>query len=224
MSIHAVVLFLILWVASPLAARVPLAVLSGILMMVCYHMAEWRSFRFHLAGPRSDRIVLLTTFSLTVLVDLTVAVEVGMILAAFLFMKSMAELAQVKSVQHELTEGNVSDKLRDVGVPRDVEVFSLHGAFFFAAVHKLIEVERTLAKAPRALVLDLTDVMHIDSSGLHVLARLRRECAARKVRLVLAGLHAQPLLVIEEADQRDFFGPENLQATLRDALYSLQVA
>lgn len=221
--VHAVTLLVILWVASPLAARVPLAVLSGILMMVCYHMAEWRSFQFHLSGPISDRIVLLVTFFLTVFVDLTVAVEAGMIMAAFLFMKNMAELTQVKEVQREIDQENGED-LRDAAVPPDVAIFSIHGAFFFAAVHKLMEVERTIAKTPRALVLDMTDVLHMDSSGLHVLMRMHKECHARHIRLVLAGIHAQPLMVLEQAGQMDTFGQNNIRANLREALREVKAA
>jgi sulfate permease, SulP family len=221
--VHTVTLVAILWFASPLAARVPLAVLSGILVMVCYHMSEWRSFRFHLSGPMSDRIVLLITFLLTVFVDLTVAVEAGMIMAAFLFMKNMAELTQVKEIQRDL-EDRIGDDLRELKVPSDVAVFSIHGAFFFAAVHKLIEIERAIAKKPRALILDMTDVLHIDSSGLHVLMRLSKECHARSIRLILAGIHAQPLMVLEQADQVEALGLNNIQANLRDALREIHAA
>jgi SulP family sulfate permease len=220
---HAAILLLILWTAGPLAARVPLAVLSGVLIMVCYHMAEWRSFRFHLSGPTSDRMVLLTTFLLTVFVDLTVAVEVGMVLAAFLFMKNMAELTQVRDLQQEMN-GEISEHLRDLSVPSDIAIFSIRGAFFFAAAYKLMEIERSLVKTPRAIVLDMTGVLHMDSSGLHVLDRIRKECGSRRIRLVLAGIHEQPLKVLKQAGQLDVFGAGNLRADLRDALRELKVA
>lgn len=221
--VHAATLLFILSFASIWAARVPLAVLSGILMMVCYHMAEWRSFRFHLSGPVSDRVVLLTTFFLTVLVDLTVAVEVGMVLAAFLFMKSMAELTQVRELQSEIIDDD-GDEREDLAAPSDIAVFSIRGAFFFAAAHKLMEIERSIAKKPRALVLDMTHVLHMDSSGLHVLDRLRKECESRRIRLILAGSQAQPRMVLEQAGQLQFFRPNNLQPTLRDALNELKAA
>lgn len=220
--VHAATLLVILWVASPLAAHIPLTVLSGILMMVCYHMAEWRSFRFHLLGPASDRIVLLSTFLLTIFVDLTVAVEVGIVMAAFLFMKNMAELTQVKEIQQETDQEN-GDDLRKVAVPTDVVIFSIHGAFFFAAIHKLMEIERTIAKAPRALILDMTDVLHIDSSGLQVLLRMHKDCQARHIRLILAGIQAQPLKVLEQAGQKDAFGQNNIQTHLRGALHQVKV-
>jgi len=220
---HALVLLLILLSAGPLAAKVPLAVLSGILVMVCYHMAEWRSFRFHMSGPASDRWVLLVTFLLTVFVDLTTAVEVGMVLAAFLFMKNMADLTQVKAVRQEMADGN-GEHLRESSVPSDVAIFSIHGAFFFAAVHKLMEVERIIAQAPRALVIDMSDVVHMDSSGLHVLARIRKDCASRGIRLLLAGIRAQPLHVLEQADQIEVFGQENITENVKAALRTLLAA
>jgi sulfate permease, SulP family len=221
--VHALTLVVILWIASPLAVHVPLAVLSGILMVVCYHMAEWRSFRFHLAGPMSDRLVLLTTFLLTVLVDLTVAVEVGMVLAAFLFMKNMAELTQVKAIQNEIDQEK-EDDIRETRIPRDVAIFSIHGAFFFAAVHKLLEVERTIAKTPRALILDMTGVLHMDSSGLHVLNRIRNECESRQIRLILVGVHSQPLGVLQKARSPQGFHPHQFKTTVQDALREIKAA
>lgn len=221
--VHAGVLLVILMVAGPLAERVPLAVLSGILVMVAYHMAEWRSFRFHMSGPMSDRLVLLTTFLLTVFVDLTVAVEVGLVLAAFLFMRTMAELTHVKEIAEDLSDGK-AEHLREVKIPADVQVFSIHGAFFFAAAHKILEVERNLTKAPRALILDLTAVLHMDSSGLHVLERIRKECVTRRIRLVIAGLHAQPLITLQDSDQFAQFEEKNLTPDLKSALHALKTA
>jgi len=176
-----------------------------------------------MAGPVSDRLVLLMTFLLTVFVDLTVAVEVGLVLAAFLFMKNMAELTQVKAVREELSDGN-SESVRELTIPPDVAIFSIHGAFFFAAVHKLMEIERIVANAPRALVLDLTDVLHMDSSALHVLDRIRKECVSRKVRLILVGLHAQPLETLRESHHLALFGEKNLTPNLKSAMALLRAA
>lgn len=220
--VHAVVLLLILLTAGPWAARIPLAALTGVLIVVSYHMSEWKSFRFLLSGPGSDKIVLLTTFFLTVFVDLVVAVEVGMVLAAFLFMKNMAELTQVKAITKELGNGEGQDTARQIRVPADVEIFSIRGAFFFAAVHKLMEVNRILAKAPRALILDMEDVLHIDASGLHVLERIRKECRVRGIRFILAGIHSQPYAVLEQAGKLEAFGEKNIKANLPSALKELQ--
>lgn len=214
--VHALVLLVILMAAGPLAVRVPLATLAGILVMVSIHMAEWRSFRFILSGPGSDIAVLLTTFFLTIAVDLTVAVEVGMVLAAMLFMKNMAELTEVTAWNAEPKNG---EALREA-TPPGVQVFSVRGSFFFGAAHKVMEVSRIIARAPQALILDLSGVLHLDASGLHVLEKIRRDCAARGTRFVLAGMSPQPLRVLRESDYGLLLKAENIQPTLAAALES----
>jgi SulP family sulfate permease len=219
--VHAVVLLLILLTAGPLAARIPLAALTGVLNVVSYHMSEWHSFRFLLSGPGSDKLVLLATFFLTVFVDLVVAVEVGMVLASFLFMKNMAELTEVKAVTKEFDGGEGEDAARQVRVPSNVEIFSIHGAFFFAAVHKLMEVDRIIAKAPKALIIDMEDVLHIDASGLHVLEQIHRECRSRGIRFILSGLHSQPYAVLDQADRIKLFEKRNIRPSIQAALADL---
>jgi len=213
--VHALVILLILLTAAPLAAKVPMAALAGILVIVSIHMAEFGSFRFILSGPGSDLAVLLTTFALTVLVDLTVAVEVGIVLAALLFMKQMADLTHVTPVESENGKG---DTLRRVPIPPGVQVFTIRGSFFFGAAQKIMEVGRIVSKAPKALILDMAGVLHMDASGLHVLEKIQRECTARGTRLILAGAHSQPLLVLTEAGQVERFGEENFKGTLEAAL------
>jgi SulP family sulfate permease len=219
--VHAAVLLVILLTAGSLAARVPLAALTGVLIVVSYHMSEWHSFRVLLSGPGSDKVVLLTTFLLTVFVDLVVAVEVGMVMASFLFMKNMADLTQVKAVTKELESGEGLDTTRQLRIPPNVEIFSIRGAFFFAAVHKLMEVDRIMAKAPKALILDMREVLHIDASGLHVLEQIHKECRRRNIRFILAGIHSQPHMVLKQANKISLFGENNIQPTVQTALDDL---
>lgn len=216
--VHAVVLLFVLIVFGPLANRIPLAALTGVLVVVCYHMSEWHSFRFILSGPGSDKIVLLATFLLTVFVDLVVAVEVGMVLAAFLFMKNMAEITQVKALGQQIGNGEAGDPTRQLVVPPNVEVFSIRGAFFFAAVHKLMELDRVVARAPRALVIDMEDVLHMDASGLHVLDQIHRECRSRGIRFIVSGIHSQPYAVVDQADKIEVWGRQNIQPNLTATL------
>ncbi len=215
--VHAVVLFIILLVAGPLASHVPLAVLAGILVMVSYHMSEWRSFKFILSGTRSDLAVLLVTFFLTVLMDLTVAVSVGLILAAFLFMHKMAELTQVKALTYEGT-GELGEGLQ---IPEGVEVYSIHGSFFFGAANKLLQVESSFFKKPKALVLEMKGVLHLDTSGLKILEQIRLRCRKQGVRLVLVGIHSQPLMVLQYSNQYQEFGEENFRSDLASAFKDL---
>ena len=211
--IHAVVLLIILLSAGPLAGHVPLAVLAGILVMVAYHMSEWQSFQFILSGTRSDIAVLLVTFALTVLMDLTVAVGVGLVLAAFLFMHNMAELTQVQTLTHE-SEG---DWPRGLETPPGVEVYSIHGSFFFGAANKLLQVDSAFFKQPKALVLEMKGVLHLDISGLKILEQIRSRCQKQDGRLVLVGVHAQPLKMIQQSRQYEKFGGKNFKESLAEA-------
>jgi SulP family sulfate permease len=213
--VHAFTLLMILVVAAPLASRIPLSALAGILVIVSYNMSEWRSFRFILTGPRSDIAVLLTTFLLTVFVDLTVAVEVGMVLAALLFMRNMAESTQVKSLSDSDKNG---DHLRKLAIPKDVEVYSVEGSFFFGAAQKVMDISREIDQAPRVLILELSGVLHLDATGLHVLEKMRRECRQAKTRFVIAGIHTQPLVVSERSGFIKRLGEKNLYGDLKSAL------
>ncbi len=217
--IHAIVLFIILLSAGPLAARVPLAALAGVLVVVCYHMSEWHSFKFILTGPLSDVAVLLTTFLLTVFVDLTTAVGVGMVLAAFLFMRNVSALSEVKQLTHE----RESERKAKTPVPPGVEVYSINGSFFFGAVEKLMEVEQSLFKAPQALVLDMAGVFYMDSTGLKTVRDIRQRCQSRGTRLMLAGVQPQPLSVLHKAKKVDKIGKDNFKPTLEKALEQLAV-
>jgi SulP family sulfate permease len=218
--VHALVLFIILLAAGPLAAHVPLAALAGVLVMVAYHMSEWRSFRFIFTGTRSDVAVLLVTFFLTVLMDLTVAVGVGLVLASFLFMHNMAELTQVKALTYE-EKGEMTGGLT---VPEGVEVYSIHGSFFFGAVNKLMEVETAFFKKPKALVLEMRGVLHLDTSGLKILEKIHQQCQARGTRLVLVGIHAQPLMLMQFSDKYKEFGEDNFKGDLAEAFADLSVS
>lgn len=216
--VHAVTLFLILLTAGPLAARIPLASLAGVLVVVAYHMSEWRSFKAIFSGPRSDIAVLMTTFLLTVFVDLTMAVGVGLVLASFLFMRKMAELTQVKTLTHERDAG----LLNGLTIPKDVEVYAINGSFFFGAASKVMEVERSFFKKPKALVLEMTGVLHLDSSGMKVLDQIYHQCQKRGTRLVLVGIHAQPMMAMQMANKYEEFGEDNFKGVLKEAFQELQ--
>jgi len=158
--IHALTLLLITLFFGRWAALIPLATLAAILVVVSYHMSEWRTFRSELTAPKSDVVVLITTFALTVLVDLTVAIEVGMVLAAFLFMRRMAEVTNVSIVTRELADGKDTDEEEDPNsvrrrlIPPSVEVFEINGPFFFAAAEQFKDTLSQIAKKPRVLIIE----------------------------------------------------------------------
>jgi SulP family sulfate permease len=204
--VHAVTLLVIALAFGKWAALIPMATLAGILMLVAYQMSEWRVFRSELRGPREDAAVLVTTFVLTVVVDLTVAIAVGMVLAAFLFMKRMAEATNVAAVTRELRRDGDDTTYSEPGaisrraVPDRVEVFEVSGAFFFGAAEAFKEALGQISGRPWVVIIRMRDVNLIDSSGLHALGEVVHRFRRDRTHVLLAEVHAQPLAVIEASE------------------------
>jgi SulP family sulfate permease len=221
--VHAVVLLLIMLFFGRLAARIPLATLGAILVVVAYNMSEWRVFRSELRAPKSDVAVLLVTFVLTVVVDLTVAIQVGMVLAAFLFMRRMAEVTNVNVITREFKD--VPDdydtdpmSLRKRDVPAGVEVYDIDGPFFFGAAEKFRDTLTTVSSRPDVLIIRMRHVPALDSTGLRALSDIARRSRRRGTRVILSGVHAQPLITMERAGFLDELGEENVYGNIDDAL------
>lgn len=214
---HALTLLLILVVAGEWAAKVPLASLAAILVVVSYHMSEWRSFAGLLRAPKSDVFVLIITFALTVFVDLTVAVQVGVVAASLLFMKRMAEVTHIEGVTTELRDSDSEDAVELVPgrkIPPGVEVYEVNGPFFFGAADKLKDVLSQIARPPQVFILRMRNVPAIDATGIHVLDQIAKKCRHQGTRLVLTEVRPQPLRAIVRAG----FGRESLARTLDMAL------
>jgi len=206
--VHAVVLACVLLFAGPLVARIPLCALAGILVIVAYNMSEWHTFVFLLKSPRSDVAVLLATFGLTVLVDLTVAVEVGMILSSFLFMRRMAEMTTVGAAVRELGDDESSKEGPErtrTAVPKGVEVYDVSGPLFFGAADKLGETLSQIQDPPKVFILRLGAVPVMDATGLHALRDFQARCRRLKTSLLLCGLQKQPLRVLRSTGALDEF-------------------
>lgn len=217
--IHALVLLVILLVAGKWAALIPMATLGAVLLVVAWNMSELHTFKALLKSPRSDVLVLLTAFLLTVFVDLTVAIEVGFVLSIALFMKRMAEVSEVRWISNELNERAEAAGFADRKVPPGVEVFSVQGSFFFGAADKFrTEVESHQRKAPRAFVLEMRDVLSMDATGLKAIEELAKGCRKAGGRLMLAGVHAQPMAALVHSGWLDRIGEDNVFDNLDDAL------
>jgi SulP family sulfate permease len=221
--VHSLTLLLILLAFGRWAELVPMPALAAILVVVSYHMSEWRSFRNELRGPRSDVIVLLVTFTLTVLVDLTVAVQVGIVLAAFLFMRRMSEVTNVSVVRESYGDGPEGEEgplyaQREGGIPKGVQIYAIDGPFFFGAADKFREALSQVSEKPRALVLIMRRVTAIDSTGLHALRNVISRFRAGGTRVIVVGPHAQPLAAMGRAGILEQLGEENLAASIDEAL------
>jgi SulP family sulfate permease len=219
--VHAGTLLLITLFFGALVARIPMAALAAILVVVSYNMSEWRRFRGELRAPKSDVAVLLVTFLLTVLVDLTVAVEVGMVLAAFLFMKRMSEVTNISLISGQFTDAEESTDPNAVAlrqVPAGVDVYEIDGPFFFGAAESFKSAVSSVARKPRVLVIRLRRVPSIDSTGLaalrDVVARSRREGSL----VILSEVHSQPIMALTNSGFYEEIGEANVTGNLDDAL------
>jgi SulP family sulfate permease len=222
--VHAVTLLLIALVAGHWAALIPMATLGGILVVVAWHMGEWPVFWRELRGPRSDSAVMVVTFLLTVLIDLTVAVQVGVVLAAFLFMRRMAEVTNVKAFVGAVGGAEPEEDPRDPNalssrhIPPGVEVYEVNGPFFFGAASKFRDTLATVSDRPKVLIVRLRAVPAIDATGLHALREVIERSAAEGTRVILSDVHAQPMAALGRTDLLDRLGDENLVGHIDEAL------
>lgn len=220
--VHSLTLLFIMLALGRYAKLIPLATLAGILAVVAYNMSEWKTFRSLLRNPQSDVVVLITTFVLTVVFDLTVAIEVGLVLSVLLFIRRMAEVASVGTVTRELSDPDVlADDPQAIDrkvVPEGVEVFEVNGPFFFGAAYKFEESIASLEKPPTALIIRMRNVPAIDSTGIHVLEEVHKTQKRRGTVLILSGVHTQPLFALEKAGTFDLIGRENIHANIDEAL------
>lgn len=219
--VHALTLMLIMLFFGKWASLIPLAALAGILMVVAYNMSEWHLFVKLLRSPKSDITVLVVTFLLTVLVDLTIAIQAGVVLAAFLFMRRMAEVTQVSYVTKMMNDEEEQDdpnSLKQRTIPAGVEVFEVNGPFFFGAADKFKYTLSLVQKKPKVLILRLRSVLSLDATALRALedvyGRTRREGTV----LLLSGVHAQPLIVMERSGFLDQVGEKNVMENIDAAL------
>ncbi len=220
--IHAITLALLLLLFAPMAKKIPLASLAGILVVVSYNMSEIHNFIRIFKAPRSDVMVLLTTFTLTVFVDLTVAVEVGVVLASLLFIRRMSEVSNVSMITRELSgDSDEPDDPNAIAlreVPLGVEVFEIQGSFFFGAADRFKETMRLIDKPVQVIILRLRNVFAIDATGLHVLREFHQRCQRDGTTLLLSGVHAQPLFTLHRSGLIDEIGEDNMFGNIDDSL------
>jgi len=219
--VHAVVLLLIMLFFGKWAALIPIPTLSAILLIVSYNMSEWRSFKKLLKSPKSDIIILLVTFVLTVIVDLTVAIEVGVVLSALFFMRRMAEVSQVNAITKDIKDeldGKYENEQSDIKMPEGVEIFEVFGSLFFGAVEQFTESLRSVEKKPKYLILELQHLLSIDATGLRALEDLESKLRKQKTKFILSGLHKQPLFAMVQSGLIDKIGEDYLFGSIPEAL------
>ncbi|CCZ07083.1 MULTISPECIES: SulP family inorganic anion transporter [Culturomica] len=219
--IHAVVLLLILLFLGPLTKHIPMACLAGVLVIVSYNMSEWRTFRSLLKNSKSDVAVLLTTFFLTVIFDLTIAIEVGLLLAMLLFMKRMSETTKVSVVKDRLdlsSEGEILHEEEKLNLKKGVEVYEIDGPFFFGIANKFDECMKILGDKPKVRIIRMRKVPFMDTTGLHNLESLYRLAEKEKIRIVLSGVNEEVHKVLMKSELSGKIGEENICSNIQEAV------
>ncbi len=220
--IHAVVLLLIFLFLMPLAQYIPMACLAGVLVVVSYGMSGWRSFMALMKNPKSDVTVLLITFFLTILFDLTIAIEVGLLIACLLFMKRMAETTDVKVIMDEIVtedESGIShDHDEHLVIPKGVEVYEINGPYFFGAGNRFEEIMASFGDRPRVRIIRMRKVPFVDSTGIHNLTNLCLMSKKEGIQIVLSGVNPKVHQTLEHAGFYSLVGEKNICPHIKVAL------
>jgi sulfate permease, SulP family len=218
--IHALTLLLILLFFGKLARLIPMSTLAGILIMVSYNMSEWRSFKGLFKNSRSDIAVLLVTFFLTVIIDLTVAIQFGLLLAILLFLKRIIETTGVEVLKMEVEDD--ADEFAEEGqqliIPEGVEIFEINGPFFFGVANKFEEAEKNLTKTPLVRIIRLRRVPFIDATGLSNLRNFIKRAKNKNIQIILSGANTQVHNALQKNGFFEFLGEENICPDIQCAL------
>lgn len=226
--VHAITLLLIMVLFMPLARMIPLTALAAVLIIVAYNMSEWREFLALMKSPKSDVFVLVITFAITVIVDLVMAIEIGMVLAALLFMKRMADVTDVKELTRDGAEEDDSftpqfkyEKIEKL--PQGIKVYEINGPMFFGAADKFLSQLHTFEEETNCIVLRMRRVPCLDATAMHGLKRFLETCEKKDIKVLVSGIQIQPKECLVKSGLMQKIGEENFYANFENALDSLQV-
>ena len=225
--VHAVVLLLILLFLGPLTKHIPMACLAGVLVVVAYNMSEWRTFRSLMKNPKSDVSVLLATFFLTVIFDLTIAIEIGLLIAMLFFMRRVAETTRVSVTTDEIDlsdEGEIHHDEEVLTLPRGVEVYEIDGPFFFGIANKFDGIMQSIGDKPKVRILRMRKVPFMDSTGLHNLESLLRLSHEEHIHVILSGVNERVRGVLAKAGFDQKIGAENICSNINEAVEKARAA
>jgi SulP family sulfate permease len=219
---HAVVLLLIMLLLAPMAKLIPMACLAGILMVVAYHMSEWRQFKSLLKGNKLDVLILLTTFFLTIVFDLVIAIEMGIVLSSFVLMKQMSESLSVQNATDLFQDQNRDpEKLFEDELPKlpdTVAMFEISGALFFGAAQTFQDTINQLQKNPKVLILRMRNVPFVDATGIYRLKEMIKQFANQNVSIILSGVNSKVKADLEKNDIYTVLSKDNLLDNINDSM------
>lgn len=219
--VHAIVLLLILVFLMPLAKYIPMACLAGVLVVVSYNMSGWRTFKALLRNPKADVTVLLITFFLTVIFDLTIAIEVGLLIACVLFLKRVMETTEISVIRDEIDPNLESDlevHEEHLMLPKGVEVYEINGPYFFGIATKFEETMAQLGDRPKIRIIRMRRVPFIDSTGIHNLTNLCEMSQKEKIHIILSGVNEKVEAALKRSGFYEWLGAENICSNINEAV------
>lgn len=219
--VHAITLLIIMLFVGKWAKLIPMASLAGILMVVAYNMSEYKAFISLARGPRSDAAILLITFGLTVMIDLVVALEIGMVLAAFLFMKKMATISHISDITNEINDVSDIEDPEATGnylVPEGVEIYEVNGPLFFGAAYKFRDALRLSDRKPKILIIRMRHVPTIDATGLHHLKEIVKDLQHKNIKVIISGIQPEVFKELEKSRITFLIGKKNIKNHIKLAI------
>jgi SulP family sulfate permease len=219
--VHSVVLLLMMLLLMPYVKYVPMASLAAILIMVSYNMGEWNEFKEVTKSPKSDAFIFLLTFSLTVIFDLVVAIEIGMVLSALLFMKRMADVTDFKYVLGEIEDNTIKDDLsinNSEELSKNIAFYEINGPFFFGAADKFIQVIKEVQNQPKVLIIKMENVPVIDATGYNALRRLYDMSKNNKTELIIMGIQDTTLKTLKNYGFISLIGEDRICSNIEKAI------
>ena len=216
--VHALALLVILLLFMPYVKLVPMSSLAAILIIVSYNMGEWESFKQIFKAPKSDALVLLVTFSLTLFFDLVIAIGVGLLLASLLFMRRMADVTDVRFILDEHEDVDQIELIDSIKTPENVSLYEINGPFFFGAADKFVHAIREIGIPTKILIVKMSNVPAIDATGYHALKMLYSLCTKHHTQLIILNLQEQPFNALEKYGFIDILGKENFCSNVEEAI------
>lgn len=222
--VHSIVLLLIMVVFMPFAKMIPLASLAAVLIIVSYNMSEWREFKELLKAPKSDVLVLLVTFFITVFIDLIKAIEIGMILSALLFMKRMADVSHVTIDEMDASEESDNESFdfnkesQKLKVAKNVQIYEINGPFFFGAADKFVEAIGDIGEKTNTLIIRMRNVPSMDATALNAFKAMIKTCEHKNIKIKISGIQPQPIMVLKKAEIYEVIGEENFYKDIYSAV------
>lgn len=215
---HALVLLMIMLLLAPYAKLIPMATLAGILVVVAYHMSEWRQFKSLLKGNKSDGLILLVTFFLTIIFDLVIAIEVGIVLSSFVVMKRMSDSMSIENAEEAQQNGDSLFEDELPALPAGIAIYEIHGALFFGVAQLFQDTINNLQKKPKVLILRMRHVPFVDATGVYRLKEVIKQFSGQKVTIILSGVNEKVKEDLMKADIYSVLGKDNLLDNITGSL------